>query len=171
MDENRANRRCGTLGYMAPEILRGEIIKNINLLPNCDIFSLGVTFHKFIVGRLPFPKNNSKQLLHCNKNCFINLDDKLWSKIPADLYNIVKVMLEADVYKRWTAIEIIHTPYLLAVNKNGLDFQKRKMDANIIPTSFLKKLLSQNGTDNGNVNDSDQESKDCDSPKVIFFIY
>merc|ERR1712137_899957 len=48
-DKNSLRRRCGSPGYVAPEILRGE--------PCCrrsDMFSLGVVMYLVLVGRLPF---------------------------------------------------------------------------------------------------------------------
>jgi len=48
-DKNSLRRRCGSPGYVAPEILMGE-----SCCRRSDIFSLGVVMHLVLVGRLPF---------------------------------------------------------------------------------------------------------------------
>ena len=44
--------RCGTPGYMAPEVCNLE--KGRKIEPVCDIFSLGVIFHILLTGRALF---------------------------------------------------------------------------------------------------------------------
>ena len=44
--------RCGTPGYVAPEIISYE--KGSKLTPECDIFSVGCIFHILLVKRSLF---------------------------------------------------------------------------------------------------------------------
>jgi serine/threonine protein kinase len=46
------NINCGSLKYMAPEILQG----NYQSTPKIDIWSLGLMLHAMILGFLPFNK-------------------------------------------------------------------------------------------------------------------
>ncbi len=47
----RSGQIVGTLGYMAPEQIRGDL-KEIG--PACDIYALGVMLYELLTGRLPF---------------------------------------------------------------------------------------------------------------------
>jgi len=47
----KSGQVMGTLGYMAPEQIRGDL-KEIG--PGCDIYALGVILYELLTGRLPF---------------------------------------------------------------------------------------------------------------------
>lgn len=46
--------RCGTPGYVAPEIVNIKDMK-AKCDPICDLFSVGVIFHILLTGKSPFP--------------------------------------------------------------------------------------------------------------------
>ena len=60
LDDMSCQRRCGTLGFMAPELLKGNEFSFCNNMTKCDVFSLGATFYKLLYGKLPFLRNTSK---------------------------------------------------------------------------------------------------------------
>ncbi len=47
----RSGQIIGTLGYMAPEQIRGDLTE---IGPACDIYALGVILYELLTGRLPF---------------------------------------------------------------------------------------------------------------------
>ena len=49
---------CGSLRYMAPELLSGNTASS----PAIDIWSLGLLLHAMVVGWFPFHKNNIDEL-------------------------------------------------------------------------------------------------------------
>ena len=68
-DFNKLFTRCGTPGYVAPEVL--------NDLPyNCkaDIFSLGVIFFMMLSGNVPFPSQSYNELVEANMRGEIDTD-------------------------------------------------------------------------------------------------
>ena len=54
--------RCGTPGYVAPEVINIKDMKQ-KYGPICDIFSLGLIFHVFLFGFSVFRKKTYNQVL------------------------------------------------------------------------------------------------------------
>ena len=60
--------RCGTPGYIAPEILYiNEFSSAYDT--KCDIFSLGIIFYTMVTGKLPYLAKNQEELLMQNSEC------------------------------------------------------------------------------------------------------
>ena len=60
-DEERTSRVCGSPGYVAPEILKGEGSDT-----KSDIFSIGVILYNLFTGRALFPGKGVEQVLQRN---------------------------------------------------------------------------------------------------------
>ena len=56
--------KCGTPGYVAPEILRGEGYDN-----KCDIFSSGSLLFNLLTGLYLFAGDENQELLKMNRRC------------------------------------------------------------------------------------------------------
>jgi serine/threonine protein kinase len=65
--------RCGTPGYVAPEIVNLKDLK-AKCDPICDMFSLGVIFHILLLGKSPFPGKTYNEVLSQNRGCNINFE-------------------------------------------------------------------------------------------------
>merc|ERR1712182_168217 len=65
--------RCGSPGYIAPEVLRGERCSFV-----ADIFSLGILTYLLIAGRLPFHGKDDKDTLRRNMRCQVKFEDDVW---------------------------------------------------------------------------------------------
>ena len=61
-DKEQIDFRCGTPGYVAPEVLKGY-----GFSPKCDIFSLGCLLYNLITDRSLFMGSNQKEVLLANK--------------------------------------------------------------------------------------------------------
>ena len=64
-------KRCGTPGYVAPEILNDQKYDQ-----KVDIFSAGIIFYIILTGTSPFPGRSYNEILMKNKNCQVNFDFK-----------------------------------------------------------------------------------------------
>lgn len=64
--------RCGTPGYVAPEVLGAKKNKDY-YSSNCDLFSLGVTLVYMLIGTTPYDR--SKDLILQNKECKFALNN------------------------------------------------------------------------------------------------
>ena len=63
-DEIEANLKCGTPGYVAPEVLRDQPFTN-----KSDIFSIGSFFYNILTGKNLFVGKSPKEMLLANKHC------------------------------------------------------------------------------------------------------
>ena len=63
--------RCGTPGYVAPQIVN---LKDMKAKYNCicDIFSVGIIFHLLALRKSPFPGREYDDVLSQNNMCKIN---------------------------------------------------------------------------------------------------
>ena len=61
-DHQELLMKCGTPGYVAPEVLRGN-----KATPKCDIFSLGSLFYNLLTGLSIYRGRTSQEVLAQNK--------------------------------------------------------------------------------------------------------
>ncbi|CAD8174344.1 unnamed protein product [Paramecium pentaurelia] len=110
MDQQPLYKRCGTPGFVAPEILKyNDQIPFYN--EKCDIFSAGVIFYFMVTGVQPFNGSEYKEILKSNKAGHIDFDIKQLSKGPKFLRNLLKKMLKVDPADRYSAEECLKHQY------------------------------------------------------------
>eukprot|EP00928_Gymnodinium_smaydae_P063656 TRINITY_DN47174_c0_g1_i1.p1 TRINITY_DN47174_c0_g1~~TRINITY_DN47174_c0_g1_i1.p1 ORF type:complete len:558 (-),score=122.34 TRINITY_DN47174_c0_g1_i1:50-1723(-) len=87
---------CGTLSYVAPEVLKGEYGMQ------CDIWSLGVVIFIMLVGYMPFKGDEEKVMKQISSGqCIWN--KKAWSKVSETGISFVKSLLVVNASSRLTA--------------------------------------------------------------------
>ena len=98
--------RCGSPGYVAPEILEDAGY-------NCssDIFSAGVILYVLLTGRPVFRGYNLNEILLKNKKCEIEFPPKYWSKISDKAQDLVSKMLTKDPKERITCELALSHPW------------------------------------------------------------
>merc|ERR1712216_894554 len=70
--------RCGTPGYVAPEILKAH--KSEGYANNVDMFSLGVVAYTLLCGYEPFYGATNKELIRANRECSFEFYLPEWGK-------------------------------------------------------------------------------------------
>ena len=101
-NENRLNVRCGSPGYVAPEILKDQPYG-----PKSDIFSLGVTLYIMLSGRAPFKGDTVKNLLISNINCKVVFPMKYFSGTSQYAFNFITWLMNPKPAQRPTAKEAL----------------------------------------------------------------
>lgn len=100
---------CGTPGYVAPEILRGDIYG-----PEVDIWSMGVICYVLLVGYPPFYDEDQKKLFKKIKEAKYYFHEDYWSGISPNAVDLIRCMLCLDQSKRWTAKMLLQHPWIVA---------------------------------------------------------
>ena len=85
-------KRCGTPGYVAPEIINAPSNENIKYTPKCDVFSAGIIFYIMVAGKSPFDGKSFQEILTQNKQCNINFGNPKLKKFP-HIHDLLQKML------------------------------------------------------------------------------
>lgn len=112
-------KRCGTPGFVAPEVINAPSKANIHYTPQCDVFSAGVIFYILLTERSPFDGKSFREILQKNKQCQINFQHpKLkGNKVALDL---LEKMCQVDPEKRITAAQALKHQFFTEVEENEM---------------------------------------------------
>lgn len=86
---------CGTLGYVAPEVLGND-----GYSFEVDIWSIGIVLYLMLRGLLPFESKDNKELVKLTMAAKIILKDIYWDKISLEAKDLVYKLLEPDPKSR-----------------------------------------------------------------------
>lgn len=106
-------KRCGTMGYMAPEVIEnaGEHKKPYG--HKCDIFSLGIICHMLLMGYNPLKGENYDETFLKNKTCEIELNKKILNMQNGEhCYMFMTKMLAKYPQYRFDAEQALNSPFL-----------------------------------------------------------
>ena len=108
--ENRSTF-CGTMEYMAPEIVGSE-----NYDFSVDIWSLGILLYELIFGHSPFKAKNMKSVI-----LNIKSHDLTYEKpISLECRNLIEKLLNINPQKRLKIKDILEHPFVKKYSKNYL---------------------------------------------------
>lgn len=101
------NKKCGSPGYVAPEILRDEEY-------DCkiDIFSSGVILYILLHGHHPFRGRNTEKVLYKNLEC----EMKISKKLSQGAREVLFLMLEPFQELRPSASQLLNHPWFSTIN-------------------------------------------------------
>lgn len=119
----RADNRCGTIAFMAPERAANEI----ELIgPRSDVFGLGAVFYYLLTGRPPFDAPTRSQLLQQSLDGQIQSPRSLVSGIPRDVDLLCMSCLEPNVFQRVDSVEsLLYSLREISVARKKSRFRNR----------------------------------------------
>jgi len=97
---------CGTLSYVAPEVL------NKSYTSKCDMWSLGVTVFILVFGYMPFSGTDRAQMKAIMKGEY-TIKTKAWDLVHETTQDFVKRLLVVDPDKRLSAEEALQHPWIV----------------------------------------------------------
>ncbi|KEP65884.1 UNVERIFIED_CONTAM: CAM kinase, SNF1 family [Hammondia hammondi] len=104
--------RCGSPGYVAPEILQ-----DLPYGTKVDVFSAGIILYTLIAGFTPFRGSNVKEILKKNLRCQLNFTHHRWTNVTHSLKDLVAWMCCRNPEKRCAASAALTHPWFHRVQK------------------------------------------------------
>lgn len=99
---NSLATQCGTPGYVAPEILEGQLYDT-----KADMWSLGVIVYILLGGYPPFIEQNQRELFRKIRRGQYQFHDEYWSSVSDEAKNLIRSLLTVKPGERKTATQIL----------------------------------------------------------------
>ena len=141
--ENRSTF-CGTMEYMAPEIVGSE-----NYDYSVDIWSLGILLYELLFGHSPFKGSNTNNIIQNIKSHELNYDDKN-KKISKSCKDLIQKLLNMNPQKRLKIKDILEHPFIKKYAKKFSSSKKVQM----LDDDKIQNMLNKNLHDMNNNNSS-----------------
>ncbi|CAK6981843.1 calcium/calmodulin-dependent protein kinase type IV [Scomber scombrus] len=116
---------CGTPGYCAPEILRGNAYG-----PEVDMWSVGVILYILLCGFEPFFDARGDQYMYSRiLNCDYEFVSPWWDDVSLNAKDLVSKLIVLDPHQRLSVQEALQHPWVLgkAARFSHMDTTQRKM--------------------------------------------
>lgn len=112
---------CGTVYYMAPEILKAAIDEDA---PGCgkpvDMWALGCVMFSLLTGTQPFWDTKQAVVLRAILACQYSLETDAWKDVSELAKDLVSKLLVTDPTKRLTATEALAHPFIHGYEEESL---------------------------------------------------
>ncbi|OMJ86411.1 hypothetical protein SteCoe_12068 [Stentor coeruleus] len=98
--------RCGSPGYIAPEILNRQPYSS-----KVDIFGAGVILYVLLSGNFPFTGKDVGDVLLKNRKCMLSFSEKRWKKTSEYAVDLVKRLMDPNPATRLSSAEALRHPW------------------------------------------------------------
>lgn len=119
--------RCGTPGYVAPEILKAQIRDSYP--SNVDMFSIGVVAYTLLCGYEPFYGQNDRDLIHSNRKANYEFHLPEWKDVSNEAKDLVSKMMQVNPFERIYPEQALRHPWLSEFCSNGKEASDEKKDS------------------------------------------
>ncbi|KAH7649224.1 hypothetical protein FG379_001581 [Cryptosporidium bovis] len=126
--------RCGSPGYVAPEILEDKIYTT-----KVDVFSIGVVLYTLLGGSPPFPGSNMKEILKKNIQGNVQFTSSRWKNISSSVKDLIKWMMAKDPESRCSAAQAIYHPWFENISVNPTVVRYSNQIANVYSQTTNRK--------------------------------
>ena len=108
--DNLVRGRCGTPGFVAPEILLTGV--NGGYGNKVDIFSAGVTLYVMLSGYEPFYGESDTELIDANREAKVDFPHADWHSVSVEGRDLIERMIVVDPAQRIGAREALRHPWI-----------------------------------------------------------
>ncbi len=154
--ENRSTF-CGTMEYMAPEIVGSE-----NYDYSVDIWSLGILLYEMLFGHSPFNGKDTNNIILNIKSHELNYDDAN-KKISNSCKDLIQKLLNMNPQKRLKIKDILEHPF---IKKHSKKFLSNKQLTNSINEDKIENQLNKKLNDTNNSSNK-KEDVNLNGKKLI----
>ena len=141
--------RCGTPGYVAPEIVRG-----VSYGTKVDMWSLGVIMYILLAGYPPFSSDDLFALFECIKRGEYAFHEEHWAMVSEDAKDLIRRLLTVDPKARISASTALASSWIqddgLERNDLGSNLKtfkrfnaKRKLRQAVLTVVAANKMLNR----------------------------
>lgn len=106
---SRRTTLCGTLDYISPEMVRGEIYNE-----KIDLWSLGVLCYEFLIGKPPFETPDYEETYKKIATATFQMPSSI-SELGRDF---IGRLLVVDANKRLNLDQVLEHPWIVQLTKN-----------------------------------------------------
>ncbi|XP_069549461.1 serine/threonine-protein kinase 33 [Brachyistius frenatus] len=127
--ENMMTKACGTLTYMAPEMMSGR-----GYTQWCDVWSIGIVMYMLLCGEPPFVSKTMTKLLHEIMNKEVKFSQPVWATVSDAAKNLLTCLLKVDPAYRMSANQLLENPWITgdtnvpAVPSNVLEMMRHHLE-------------------------------------------
>ncbi|XP_020488134.2 serine/threonine-protein kinase 33 [Labrus bergylta] len=105
--ENIMTESCGTLIFMAPEIMSGRGYTHW-----CDVWSIGVVMYMLLCGEPPFRSKTKTELYKEILNKEVEFTQTMWKTVSDAAKNLLTCLLKVDPAYRMSANQLLENPWI-----------------------------------------------------------
>lgn len=148
--------RCGSPGYVAPEIL-----KKMSYSKKVDIFSAGIILYVLLSSRAPFFGKTQNEILMRNKECKIYFQDRYWKSVTKEGIDCVLRLTDSNPDSRPSAREALRHPWFALNFKDKVKVQVLNLPdvkENGISAELMRRMNKARGPD-GVIQKKEEEDK------------
>jgi serine/threonine protein kinase len=106
-------KRCGTPGFVAPEVINAKRGANVHYSTKCDVFSVGIIFFFMLTGKIPYDGADFQEVLDNNKKAIINYNVKELKYVTPVAMDLLRNMLELNPDDRPSALDCLKHEYFV----------------------------------------------------------
>jgi len=110
----KADEPFGTLGYVAPEVLRKEPYSF-----SCDLWSYGCIIYALLSGSLPFDHESQKETIRMTLDNKLEFDLPSWNNVSETCKSLIKSLLDKDPQKRITLEAALNHDWFRGIDINA----------------------------------------------------